>query len=141
VVKRCRVDSGARGGYFVVSPPLRQNLRPQFVLSATTPGEMDIRSILVKTINNEYFSLQDDPERATSTLEEDGCVLLKGSTTLDVCEEAMNQCYKQRGDERCRSEHGALGVDSIMEGITKEVTLNRVLRPIFLSYTKLIYNS
>lgn len=88
------MDSGTRGGYFVVSPPLRQNLGPQFVLSATTPGEIDIRSILVKTINNEYFSLQDDPERATSTLEEDGCVLLKGLTTLDVCEEAMNQCYK-----------------------------------------------
>ena len=102
---------------------------------------MDIRSILVKTLDNEYFSLQDDPERATTTLEEDGCVLLKDSTTLDVCHEAMNQCYKQRGDKRCRSEHGALRVDSIMEGITREMTLNRVLRPIFLLYTKLMYNS
>ena len=105
------------------------------------PREMDIRSILVKTLDNKYFSLQDNPERATTTLEEDGCVLLKGSTTLDVCQEAMNQCYKQRGDERCRSEHGALGVDSIMKGITREVTLNRVLRLIFLLYTKLMYNS
>lgn len=91
------------------------------------PGEMDIRSILVKTLANENFSLQDDPERDTTIRKEDGCALLKGSTIVDVCQEAMSQCYKQRGDERCRSEHGALNVDSIMGGTTREVTLNRVL--------------
>jgi len=102
---------------------------------------MDIRNILVRTINDETFSLKEDPERAATALEEDGCVILQGSTTLDVCQEAMNQSYKRRGDERCRTEHGALGVDSIMEGITKDVTLNRVLRPFSLSDIKLTSNS
>ena len=102
--------------------------------------KMDVDNILVKTINNETFALKDDLGRAMSALEEDGCVLLKGSTSLDACQEAMNKCYKHRGDERCRSEHGSLGDLSIVESITKEVTLNRVLRSTFPSDTKLTYN-
>ena len=45
---------------------------------------MDIRSILVKILNNEYFCLQDDPKRATTTLKEDNYVLLKDLTTLNI---------------------------------------------------------
>ena len=87
---------------------------------------MDINDISVKTIENQSFSLHENPERAITALEEDGCVLLKGATSLDACKEAMNSCYRERGDERCRNEHGALGIQSIMAGITREVTLNEV---------------
>jgi len=47
---------------------------------------MDIHNILVGTIDNKTLALEDNPGRATTALEEDGCVLLKGSTTLDTCQ-------------------------------------------------------
>jgi len=84
--------------------------------------------------------LQEDPKRITTALEEDGCVILKGLIILDICQEAINQYYKQRGNERYRSEHGALGVNSIIKGIIKKVTLNKILRPFSLSDIKLMSN-
>lgn len=101
---------------------------------------MDVSNIQVKTIDNEIFLLREDCEKAATALEEDGCILLKGSTTLDVCQEAMNRCYQLRGDKLCWKKHGALGVESIMEGITKEVTLNNVLHPLSFSEKQLTHH-
>lgn len=87
---------------------------------------MDINNILIKTIEDQSFSLHENLERAITVLEENGCVLLKETTSLDTCKEAMNSCYKKRNDERCRNEHEALKIQSIMTNITREVILNEV---------------
>ena len=87
---------------------------------------MDIKEVQVKTQSGDTFSLTEDPEKAVSALEEDGCVLLKGASGLDVCEPAMTRWYLQRGEEKCREEHGSLGSESILECIHRDVILNRV---------------
>lgn len=123
-------------------PPLFANSFPLIIRLeeiSTAASEMDISNIQVKTIVNEIFLLREDCEKAATALEEDGCILLKGSTTLDMCQEAMNRWYQLRGHELCRNEHGALGAESIMEGITKEVTLNTVFHLLCFSEKQLTH--
>lgn len=92
----------------------------------TATSAMDINDILVKTIENQSFSLHKNPEKTIIAFEENGCVLFKGAILLDACKEVMNSCYRERGDERCRNEHGALRIQSIMAGIIREITLNEI---------------
>ena len=77
-------------------------------------------------LSGETFALDGNLQGAATSLEKDGCLLLKGATDLRPIEPAMEARYSQKGLEKTSEDDGSLDIGSTLDSVTRDVFLNRV---------------
>ena len=77
-------------------------------------------------LSGETFALDGNLQDAATSLEKDGCLLLKGATDLRPIEPAMEAQYSQKGLKNTSEDDGSLDIGSTLDSVTREVFLNRV---------------
>lgn len=76
--------------------------------------------------SGETFALDGNLQVATTSLEKDGCLLLKGATDLRPIEPSMEARYSRKGFEKTSEDDGSLDIRSTLDSVARDVYLNRV---------------
>lgn len=77
-------------------------------------------------LSGETFALDGNLQVATTSLEKDGCLLLKGATDLRPIEPSMEARYSQKGFKKTSEDDGSLDIGSTLDSVARDVYLNRV---------------
>ncbi len=77
-------------------------------------------------LSGETFALDGNLQVATTSLEKDGCLLLKDATDLRPIESSMEARYSQKGFEKTSEDDGSLDIGSTLDSVARNLYLNRI---------------
>jgi len=102
------------------------SLKPYHRFGLAKQTSMTFPHVRAVKLSGETFALDGNLQVATTSLEKDGCLLLKGATDLRPIEPSMEARYSQKGFEKTSEDDGSLDIGSTLDSVARDVYLNRV---------------